>query len=179
MIPTAGCRPFHKPLILLTPKYLLHHRPATSALSDFATGTFFSRVIDDSKVGPSGVIGRPAAAASGCAQSRLLHVAQRHLLQICICLMHSSGTHQACSRRQAGQSLTASAGALLQFSDNTRHLAYHPRTGEPHLLPPEQIRRVILCSGQIYYQLSRMRRAKKIRLTLVLFPLPRHWQACE
>ena len=43
-------RPFHKPLVLLTPKFLLHHRPATSALSDFATGTYFNRVIDDSKV---------------------------------------------------------------------------------------------------------------------------------
>ena len=45
-------RPFQKPLVLLTPKYLLHHRPATSALQDFTTGTFFNRVIDDGKVQP-------------------------------------------------------------------------------------------------------------------------------
>lgn len=43
-------RPFDKPLILFTPKHLLHHRPATSALEDFTTGTYFNRVIDDSKV---------------------------------------------------------------------------------------------------------------------------------
>lgn len=43
-------RPYQKPLVLLTPKFLLHHRPATSALSDFATGTHFNRVIDDGKV---------------------------------------------------------------------------------------------------------------------------------
>lgn len=45
-------RPFQKPLVLLTPKYLLHHRPATSALKDFTAGTFFNRVIDDGKVCP-------------------------------------------------------------------------------------------------------------------------------
>ena len=44
-----ACRPFVKPLVLLTPKYLLHHRPATSALADFTVGTFFNRVIDDGK----------------------------------------------------------------------------------------------------------------------------------
>lgn len=43
-------RPFVKPLVLLTPKSLLHHRPATSALADFTVGTFFNRVIDDGKV---------------------------------------------------------------------------------------------------------------------------------
>ncbi len=46
-------RPFQKPLVLLTPKFLLHHRPATSALQDFTTGTFFNRVIDDGKVSPA------------------------------------------------------------------------------------------------------------------------------
>lgn len=45
-------RPFQKPLVLLAPKYLLHHRAATSALQDFTTGTFFNRVIDDGKVCP-------------------------------------------------------------------------------------------------------------------------------
>ena len=43
-------RPYQKPLVLLTPKFLLHHRPATSALKDFLSGTFFNRVIDDCKV---------------------------------------------------------------------------------------------------------------------------------
>ena len=47
---SAFPRPFVKPLVLLTPKYLLHHRPATSALVDFSVGTFFNRVIDDGKV---------------------------------------------------------------------------------------------------------------------------------
>jgi len=42
-------RPFQKPLVLLTPKFLLHHRPATSALADFVSGTYFNRVIDDCK----------------------------------------------------------------------------------------------------------------------------------
>lgn len=32
-----------------TPKFLHHHGPATSALGDFTTGTFFNRVIDDGK----------------------------------------------------------------------------------------------------------------------------------
>ena len=49
-------RPFVKPLVLLTPKWLLHHRPATSALADFTTGTFFNRVIDDGKVFPAGSV---------------------------------------------------------------------------------------------------------------------------
>jgi len=46
---SIACRPFVKPLVLLTPKYLLHHRPATSALADFTVGTFFNRIIDDGK----------------------------------------------------------------------------------------------------------------------------------
>jgi 2-oxoglutarate dehydrogenase E1 component len=90
--------PYSKPLVLFTPKKLLHHRPFTSALKDFGKGTFFNRVIDDSKE-----------------------------------------------------------------SDNTRHLSVNPQTGEPYLLPAEHIRRVILCTGQVYYNLSAQRRAKRIR----------------
>ncbi len=90
--------PCIKPLVLFSPKYLLHHKPATSALSDFSTGTQFFRVIDDGRAG-----------------------------------------------------------------DNTRHRAHDPVTGKPYLLPNECIRRVVMCSGQMYYFLSRQRRARKIR----------------
>lgn len=56
----------------------------------------------------------------------------------------------------------------LQASDNTRHKAVNPATGEPFLLPPDQIRRVILCCGQIYYHLSLARRARRIRDTVLV-----------
>ncbi|KAK9823055.1 hypothetical protein WJX81_005034 [Elliptochloris bilobata] len=91
-------RPFLKPLVLMTPKYLHHHRPATSTLHDMTSGTFFNRVIDDGKV-----------------------------------------------------------------SDNTRHRSRHPVTGELFLLPPDRIRRIVLCAGQFYYRLSNARRAGRIR----------------
>ncbi|OQR94667.1 2-oxoglutarate dehydrogenase, E1 component [Thraustotheca clavata] len=37
--------PYRKPLIMFTPKSLLHHRPCTSDLNDFAEGTHFQRVL--------------------------------------------------------------------------------------------------------------------------------------
>lgn len=46
-------------------------------------------------------------------------------------------------------------------SDNTRHKA-HDRQGNPYLLPPANIQRVLLCSGQVYYHLSRARRSRRI-----------------
>ena len=52
---------------------------------------------------------------------------------------------------------------LLQASDNTRHLSRHPKTGELYVVPPDQMRRVVLCSGPIYYHLSNARRQRKIR----------------
>jgi 2-oxoglutarate dehydrogenase E1 component len=51
----------------------------------------------------------------------------------------------------------------MQASDNTRHRAFNPSTEEAYLLPPREIRRVILCTGQVYYQLSLARRARRIR----------------
>eukprot|EP00210_Caulerpa_lentillifera_P002542 g2439.t1 len=90
--------PYKKPLVMMSPKFLLHHTPCTSALSDFTTGTFFNRVIEDGKI-----------------------------------------------------------------SDNTRHLSVDKKTGESFLMPPDQIQRVILCSGQIYYHLANARRSRKVR----------------
>jgi 2-oxoglutarate dehydrogenase E1 component len=95
--------PFRRPLIMLTPKFLLHHKPCTSALSDFGPGTFFNRIITDN--------------------------------------------------RQA---------------DNTRHLGRHPRTGEELLVPAEEVRRVILCTGQAFYHLSRERKRRKVRDVVLL-----------
>lgn len=49
-MPCLQCNlPYKKPLVVASPKYLLHHTPCTSALEDFSTGSFFNRVIDDGK----------------------------------------------------------------------------------------------------------------------------------
>ncbi|KAF0699311.1 Aste57867_10101 [Aphanomyces stellatus] len=47
------CAKYRKPLVMFTPKYLLHHRPCTSELDNFSLGTKFERVMpvhpDDKK----------------------------------------------------------------------------------------------------------------------------------
>ena len=40
-------RPFRKPLVIMTPKSLLRHKRAVSALAEMDTGTSFHRVLDD------------------------------------------------------------------------------------------------------------------------------------
>jgi len=40
-------RRYRKPLVIMAPKYLLHHTRATSAFEDFGPGTYFRRVIAD------------------------------------------------------------------------------------------------------------------------------------
>ncbi|CAG9461158.1 unnamed protein product [Pedinophyceae sp. YPF-701] len=49
------------------------------------------------------------------------------------------------------------------IADNTRHRAYNPTTGESYLYENERIRRVILCTGQVYYSLSRLRQRMKVK----------------
>ena len=48
-------------------------------------------------------------------------------------------------------------------ADNTRHRATHPATGAAFSVPPHAVRRVLLCSGPIYYHLSASRRARRVR----------------
>ncbi len=43
-------RPFRKPLVVLSPKYLLRHKACVSPLADFETGTGFRPVIPDATV---------------------------------------------------------------------------------------------------------------------------------
>lgn len=40
-------RPYSKPVVVMSPKYLLHHKLCVSKLADMATGTYFRRVIAD------------------------------------------------------------------------------------------------------------------------------------
>ncbi len=54
-----------------------------------------------------------------------------------------------------------SISTWLQASDNTRQA--QTQSGESWLLPAHETRRVILCSGQIYYTLSRARKSRQIR----------------
>lgn len=95
--------PYRTPLVMLTPKFLLHHKPCTSALADFGPGTFFNRIITDNRL-----------------------------------------------------------------ADNTRHLGKHPLTGEELLVPAQDVRRVIICTGQAYYHLSRERKRQKVRDVVLL-----------
>jgi len=76
------------------------------------------------------------------------------------------------SHRHATSSL-ADLGAGTHFrrviedgdpgADNTRHRAAHRDTGAPFSAPPNAIRRVLLCSGPIFYHLSAARRARRVR----------------
>lgn len=43
-------RPYSKPVVVMSPKYLLHHKPCVSKLADMAPGTYFRRVIADGDI---------------------------------------------------------------------------------------------------------------------------------
>lgn len=76
----------------------------------------------------------------------------------------SSQLH-TCSRTAFGLYRKNRLQALrhMQASDNTRHKSVNPSTGEAFLLPAHDIRRVVLCTGQIYYHMSMARRTRRIR----------------
>lgn len=56
------CRPFAKPAVIMTSKWLLHHTPCTSPLSDFAPGSFFRRVIIEGHSGDNLGVRKPKKA---------------------------------------------------------------------------------------------------------------------
>ena len=95
-------RPFNKPLVVMSGKWLLHHRACVSSLNDMTTGTFFQRVILERSLGDN-----------------LTHVIEDGV-------------------------------------DNESIKKYE-------LLKPSQIRRVIFCSGKIFYNLYHSRQGQSIR----------------
>jgi 2-oxoglutarate dehydrogenase E1 component len=109
---SLSLRPYAKPLAVMTSKWLLHHSPCTSPLSDFAPGSFFRRVIREGHSGDN---------------------------------MRSPLSKNKKKKTEAG---TEAAGAET-FA----------------LVPPTQIRKVIFCSGKVFYHLYHARRAAGIRDT--------------
>jgi len=53
------------------------------------------------------------------------------------------------------------------LGDNARHLAV-TKSGAPLSVPLESFRRMIICSGQIYYSLAHARRVRKIKDIVIL-----------
>ena len=99
-------RPYAKPLIIFSPKFLLHHKRCTSRMSDLEIGTFFHRCIFERGLGDNMI-------------------------------------------------------------DRNRLL----------LFPADQITRVVLCTGKIFYNLFHLREAEKLKhVTIVrieqLAPFP-------
>lgn len=96
-------RPFNKPLVVMSAKWLLHHRACVSHINDMTTGTFFQRVILEGGRGDN--------------------MSQRN-----------KGTNER---------------------DNEEE--------ENNLLDPLKIRRVLFCSGKVFYHLYHARHSMAIK----------------
>lgn len=102
-------RPYAKPVAIMTSKWLLHHSPCTSPISDFAPGSFFRRVIIEGHSGDN---------------MRIIK------------------------------------------SKKEKKVNDDPNQPPPFtLLPPKKIRKVIFCSGKIFYHLYHARKAAGIQDT--------------
>jgi hypothetical protein len=107
----------------MTSKWLLHHSPCTSPLSDFAPGSFFRRVIRE---GHSGDNMRPPLAKD----------------------------------KRGGKGVQGADTGAPGVGDGAQGAE------EKHaLFPPAKIRKVIFCSGKIFYHLYHARRAAGIQDT--------------
>lgn len=56
---------------------------------------------------------------------------------------------------------------IEEFNQGRRFQKVYPETYPDSLVEPEKIRRVILCSGQVYYDLLEKRREEKITVYLI------------
>lgn len=100
-------RPFAKPLVVMSAKWLLHHKACASPLEDLAEGTFFHRVIVEGGKGDN-----------------------------------------TASRRVSGGKINTTQTPSGITSET--------------LVEPEKIRKVIFCSGSVFYHLFHARSAAKI-----------------
>lgn len=161
-------RPYAKPLILATPKWLLHHHRATSALQ----ACFLPH-----RPG----FRRDTHAVKSNMQSLLL-VVRDTVSRSCATCRPRQFTDKAPHHWPEPGSIISmqdfTTGKYFnrviddgKASDNTRHLARHSVTGEAHLLPQDQIRRVLLVSGQV------MPATQRLRWTRRFLNLARHSSA--
>ena len=128
--------PHRKPMVVLAPKYLLHHRPCASPLGDFGPKTRFRAVVADGDRGDN--------------LRKIHHPAVR---------THEDKTngHERTNDRDPSRSREDREDTNTSFQDT---------------------RRVIMCTGKVFYSLHRARKARGLerKVALVrleqLFPFP-------
>ena len=158
-------RDFRKPLILMTPKSLLRHKRCVSALSDIAEGTSFHRVLrDDAERGRKGVT---------FSNGKTLDADD---------IIYSLNLHR-------GDTKSAAKATLGDIAEGT---SFHrvlrddaERGGEGvKLVRDERVRRVVLCTGKVYYDLLEDREKRGVTDVYLmrveqLYPFPLKSLAAE
>ena len=111
-------RPFSKPLVVLTPKSMLHHKPCRSPLGDLAMGTNFQPVLVDFGNGPGHNPKGPSLHGRGKGYHRF---------------GDAGSASRAVANHSSSSSITSAGGSTGTTSggggvDNKAHLAAKPRS---------------------------------------------------
>jgi 2-oxoglutarate dehydrogenase complex dehydrogenase (E1) component-like enzyme len=132
----------------MSAKWLLHHRACTSRVEDFGPGTYFHRVIFE---GGRGDNMRDGSALSDAESEEPLTTAQ-----------NSDGSSNINSDNSDASTLGVDNETLMSKSSGN---VDEPQTssGGYQLVGPSKIRRVLFCSGKIFYHLFHARSAAGIR----------------